>query len=61
MYVYRCGNYSVVGPVKFGAQISRVFLTLPPHIEISINFNLFTFNQENVVERFLIKILIDDQ
>lgn len=42
----KCGMYSVVGPANFGDIITRTFVVLPAHIRLSINFNIFIFEQK---------------
>jgi hypothetical protein len=57
----QCGEYSVVGPANFGDIITRTFVTLPPHIALSINFNIFIFDQEQQTKRYSVVILMDGQ
>ena len=54
-----CGQYSVVGPAYFGQLIERTFLTMPPHIELSLNFNVFIFDQGRETERYSLAIIVD--
>lgn len=57
----KCGAYSVVGPANFGDIISRTFLQLPAHIQISINFNIFIFDQKEITQRYSIVVLLNGE
>ena len=43
--IINCGQYSVIGPANFGQQIQRTLVRLPPHIQLTLNFNIFIFDQ----------------
>lgn len=49
----------MIGPANLGQIITRSFVTLPPHVALSINFNIFIFDQESANERYTIVILVD--
>jgi hypothetical protein len=51
----------VVGPANFGDIISRSFVQLPPHIALSINFNLFIFDQVEQTQRYSVIVIVDGQ